>query len=129
MEFDKNLSLLRYHFTNYHNRFRLWMDGKCFTDKNIRNEGIDPLWGRYFILYKFQKDILLFDNDSNLLAVPATVPLPRFFNKALTLMSGFIPYQKTINGITYDVYGNLIRPLMINILTQLGQNVINRNLN
>ncbi|HMN16791.1 MAG TPA: hypothetical protein PKD03_04195 [Ignavibacteriaceae bacterium] len=120
-EFNKELCLLKYHFTNYHIRFRLWLDGNCYIDSNNKNEGIDPLWGRYFIFYKLKKNVLLFDEINRSLLVPNTTPLPRYINKALTLMSGYIPQQKEHNGIIYDVYSNLIPSLTKNIFVQLGQ--------
>ncbi len=123
-DFNKDLCLLKYSFNNYNIRYKLWLNGKCYVDNNYRNKGIDPEWGRYFILHKLKRNILLFDKNTNSLAVPTTVPLPRFINKALTMMSGHIPDQKKINGTTYDVYGNLIPSLTRNIFSQLGQNII-----
>ncbi len=127
--FDKNLCLLKYHFTNYHIRYKLWQNQKCYKDNNVRNKGIDPEWGRYFILYKLGKNVLFFDEKARSLAVPISVPLPRLINKALTLMSGYVPDPKIINGNTYEVYRNLIPSLTYNIFSQLGQSIQEYNLN
>ncbi|HZW40287.1 MAG TPA: hypothetical protein VFF33_13395 [Ignavibacteriaceae bacterium] len=123
-EFNKELCLLKYQFTNYNIRYRLWLDNKCYVDSNNKNEGIDPLWGRYFILHKLNKNVLLFNKPERKLLVPITIPLPRLINKALTLMSGYIPHQEKHDNITYDVYSNLIPSLTENIFFQLlGQNL------
>lgn len=127
-DFNRDLCLLKYYFTNYNIRYKLWLDGKCYCDNNNLNKGVEPDWGRYFILFKLKKDILLYDDNSDSLAVPVSVPLPRFFNKALVMMSGYIPERKKICGITYDIYTNLIPTLTQNIFSQLGQHIKKFNL-
>jgi hypothetical protein len=50
---------------------------------------VNPTWGRYAVLRDAQANVLAYDRQRYLLAVPAGVPLPRLLARSLTLCSGF----------------------------------------
>jgi len=52
---------------------------------------VDRDWGRYIVLSRYRLRVLLYDERRHCLAVPATVPLPRFLGRAAALCSGLAP--------------------------------------
>lgn len=54
-------------------------------------------WGRYLILKKSGKNIILYDKDRELMGIPLTIPLPRILSRAAALCSGKAPLIHEVN--------------------------------
>lgn len=61
----------------------LWLRGKAY--KLNRN------WGRFIVLNYYRRNVLLYDNFKQRLALPQTIKLPKPFARAAALCSGFAP--------------------------------------
>lgn len=119
--FDKSFSLVRYKLNEYTYEFKLWKDNKCYK--------VDMNWGRFIALKHFQKEVILFDNSSNKVAIPIATPLPRLLSEAIMLLSGKAPNFKEIDGKKYRVYENVIGIFTQNLFSKkLGQTAINTTL-
>ena len=115
-------------YTNLVNQQRLhWI-----WDGNQAAE-VDRDWGRYLILASEGMDVLLYDERRYLLAVPSTVPLPRFLARAATLCSGLAPESAKIGkdaigglpaGHPVDIYSAVPPPIAHMISKKLSQNLI-----
>jgi hypothetical protein len=84
---------------------------------------VDRDWGRYLILAAEGVDVLLYDDRRYLLAVPATVPLPRFLARAATLCSGKAPESHTV-----DIYTAVPSSIALMISEKLSQNIIHHDI-
>jgi hypothetical protein len=119
--FDKSFSLVRYKLNEYTYEFKLWKNNKCYN--------VDMNWGRFIALKHFQKEVILFDNSSNKVAIPIATPLPRLLSEAIMLLSGRAPDFKEINGKKYRVYENVVGIFTQNLFRlKLGQTAINTTL-
>lgn len=119
--FDTSFSLVRYKLNEYTYQFKLWKENKCYQ--------IDMNWGRFIALKHYNKNVILFDNTSNKVAIPIETPLPRLLSEAMMLLSGLAPDFKEINGKKYRVYENVIGIFTQNLFKlKLGQTAINTNL-
>lgn len=119
--FDKSFSLVRYKLNEYTYEFKLWKNNKCYK--------VDMNWGRFIALKHSQKEVILFDNSSNKVAIPIATPLPRLLSEAIMLLSGKAPDFKEINGKIYRVYENVVGIFSQNLFKfKLGQTAINTTL-
>lgn len=93
----------------------------------------DRDWGRYVILAAEEVDVMLYDKRRYLLAVPATVPLPRFLARSATLCSGMAPESGKIGeyapeglpaGHPVDIYTAVPPSIALMISEKLSQNLI-----
>lgn len=94
---------------------------------------VDRDWGRYVILAAEGVDVMLYDDRRYLLAVPATVPLPRFLARAAALCSGMAPEFAKISedalgrlpaGHPVDIYAAVPPSIALMISEKLSQNLI-----
>jgi len=119
--FDKSFSLLRYKLNEYTYEHKFWKNNKCYQ--------VDLNWGRFIALKHFQKEVILFDNTSNKVAIPISTPLPRLLSEAIMLLSGKVPDFKEIDGKKYRVYENVVGIFTQNLFRlKLGQTAINKTL-
>lgn len=51
----------------------------------------DPDWGRFAILSSTGRNVIHYEHRSGTLSLPASIPLPRLFGRALCLCSGLVP--------------------------------------
>jgi hypothetical protein len=80
-------------------------------------------------LKHFQKEVILFDNTSNKVAIPISTSLPRLLSEAIMLLSGKAPDFREIDNIKYRVYENVAGIFTQNLFRlKLGQNAINKKL-
>jgi hypothetical protein len=94
---------------------------------------VDRDWGRYIVLLKHNRKVLLYDERRHHLAVPATVPLPRFLGRAAALCSGLAPESAKLGentrsglpaGHPVDVYSS-VPPLIAGLIAaKLSQDLI-----
>lgn len=118
--FDKSFSLLEYKLNEYTYQHKLWKDNKCYQ--------VDLNWGRFVALKAFQKNVILYDEIKNKVAIPIELPLPRLLAEAIMLLSGFAPDFKMIEERKYRVYINIPSIFTSNLFSKLGQIPINREL-
>ncbi len=119
--FDKSFSLIRYKLNEYTYEYKLWKNNKCYK--------VDMNWGRFIALKHFQKEVILFDNTKNKVAIPISTPLPRLLSEAIMLLSGKAPDFKEIGHKKYRVYENAVGIFTQNIFRfKLGQKAINTTL-
>ena len=115
-------------YTNPVNQQRLhWIwDGN-------RAAEVDRDWGRYMILADKGVNVMLYDERRHQLAVPSTVPLPRFLARSATLCTGLAPApacigEKSIDGLPaghpVDIYCAVPPPIATMIAEKLSQNPI-----
>lgn len=120
-DFDKSFSLLEYKLNEYTYEHKLWRNNKCYQ--------IDMNWGRFIALRHYNKNVILFDNISNKVAIPIETPLPRLLSEAIMLLSGLAPDFKEINGKKYRVYENANGIFTQNLFkSKLDQTAINTTL-
>ena len=98
---------------------------------------VDRDWGRYVILAAEGVDVMLYDDRRYLLAVPATVPLPRFLARAATLCSEKAPESAKIGedaigglpaGHTVDIYTAVPSSIALMISEKLSQNILHHDI-
>jgi len=119
--FEKSFSLVRYKLNEYTYEYKLWKNNKCYK--------VDMNWGRFIALKHFQKEVILFDNIRNKVAIPISTPLPRLLSEAIMLLSGKAPDFKLIYDIKYRVYENVVGIFSQNLFRlKLGQKAINTTL-
>lgn len=117
-DFDKSFSLLEYKLNEYTYEHKLWRNNKCYQ--------IDMNWGRFIALRHYNKNVILFDNISNKVAIPIETPLPRLLSEAIMLLSGLAPDFKEIDGKRYRVYENANGIFTQNLFkSKLDQTAIN----
>lgn len=113
-ERDNLPQLLEY--TNIINQKKIYL----YADtKNIRR--VERDWGRYYILNTLGKNILLYDQKRQLLAVPSYVPLPKLLTRALTLCSGVAAREIRLNQNIYNLYNGLKLDLYMGINTLMAE--------
>lgn len=128
--FDSADALVEYPLQTWQREIRHWLDGTPYpADRN---------WGRYAVAARFEKTVQarsverrellpVFVKRGSDLAVPLSMPLPRFFARALTLMSGKLPRFAEISTaewpqvMLYRVYQDAATTLTDNFLKKLGQ--------
>jgi hypothetical protein len=78
--FDKSFSMIEYKLNEYTYYYKLWINGQCYK--------VDKNWGKYLVLKRFNKNVILFDNERKRVAIPWETPLPRLLSESIMLLSG-----------------------------------------
>lgn len=107
---------------SYIPEYGLWINQSYYT--------IDKNWGKYLFINHwsekvkgyshgsyFAKPIEIFCNSNNL-AIPASLPLPKLFSRLILQLSGEVPYFKQLNLKGQDVWYNVYR----NVPSQFTEN-------
>lgn len=94
---------------------------------------VDREWGRYLALKYDSVDILFYNEKTNLLAIPAFVPLPRILARATAMCSGKIPKRlilqfKSADKMPFDIYDGVTKTIAMLIAEKVGQRLIKRTL-
>ena len=117
--FDKTFSLVEYRLTEYSFKHRLWINGNPHA--------INKNWGRYIVLNHSRKEVIYNDRFKNVVAVPASLPLPRLISEAMTLFSGKAPKRLflKIEGVRtwFSIYENIPPIFASNYFKKVGQKV------
>ena len=58
---------------------------------------VDKNWGIYAVLQELQQNVLRYDPDKALMAIPKGATLPKLLERALTLCSGYIPEYRNLS--------------------------------
>lgn len=117
---DKSFSLLQYKLNEYTYQYKLWKNNNCYQ--------IDMNWGKFIALKHFKKNVILFDDAHNKVAIPIELPLPRLLSESIMLLSGFAPDFKVIEEKKYRIYENIPSIFTTNLFSRLGQKPINTKL-
>ena len=116
---DKTFSLVEYRLTEYSFKHRLWLNGQPHA--------INKNWGRYMVLNHSRKEVIFNDRDKNIVAIPASLPLPRLISEAMTLFSGKAPRRLSleIEGVKtwFNIYENIPPIFASNYFKKVGQKV------
>jgi len=111
----------QYRFVEYSDRFNSkklhWLWNKDTRANTSRD------WGRYILLSKHSRNILMYDSKKYLLAVPSTVPLPILIARALTLCTGLVPRLLSFDDRDYLVYSSINPQLAEFVGIKLGQSL------
>lgn len=124
---DNNIYLSRYsHPSGQSTKYYLWQDEKCTR--------IDPDWGRYAVLKVLKLNVIIYDRRKFIMAVPASVKLPRLLERTLTLCSGYV--RKYIEKLPctlvknqkYNLFMDIPPPIAEMTATKLNQTLIMQSL-
>ncbi len=58
-----------------------------------RSAEVEPTWARYYILHRYNENMLLYDEQCAIALLPASLPLPRLLGRGLVMCSGFAPQE------------------------------------
>lgn len=126
-DLDRSFALVEYQLNEYTYVHRLWKEGEPYL--------LNKNWGRYMVLNRHDRNIILFepiDSKIGVIAVPVTLPLPRLLVESLTLFSGEAPLRKQIeiDGVTrwYNVYINIPHVFAHNYFMKVGQSLVELNI-
>lgn len=94
---------------------------------------VDKNYSVFYRLYQKQKNIILYDEARNYLALPATIHFPFYIDRGLTLLSGYLPEWKFIENARlknrkYNIYTKVTKDIAENIAASLGQNLIKQEI-
>ena len=122
---DKSFSLVEYRLTEYSFKHRLWMNDHSYD--------INKNWGRLMILNHFRKEVIFNDRERNIIAIPASIPLPRLISEAMTLFSGKAPRRLYLEieeiKTWFNVYENIPPIFASNYFKKVGQKKQERTIN
>lgn len=114
---DKSCALVEYRLTEYSFIHRFWKDGVPHD--------VNKNWGRYIFLNHHGREVIFNDREKNIIAIPATLPLPRLISEAMTLFSGKAPKKKLLEIREYrtwfNVYENIPPVFAYNYFMKVGQ--------
>lgn len=121
-EIDKKLSLQEY-YVRYQFTHILWLDGKSYE--------VDRNWGKFLLLSERHKRVIYYNETTNELAIPKYVQLPRLIAESIMLLSGQVPYYKSVkidgNNLVYQFYQNVPKLFAENLFKKFNQNIQFKN--
>lgn len=121
-EIDKKLSLQEY-YIRYQYSYILWIDNKSYE--------VDKNWGKFLLLSEKHKKVIYYNEKTKELAIPKFVQLPRLIAESIMLLSGQVPYYKsvTIDGsnLVYQFYQNVPKLFAENLFKKFHQNIQFKN--
>lgn len=121
-EIDKKLSLQEY-YVRYQYTHILWLDNKSYE--------VDRNWGKFLLLSEKHKKVIYYNENTKELAIPKYVQLPRLIAESIMLLSGQVPYYKsvTIDGsnLVYQFYQNVPKLFAENLFKKFHQNIQFKN--
>ncbi|MBK8153781.1 MAG: hypothetical protein IPK61_12535 [Saprospiraceae bacterium] len=121
-EIDKKLSLQEY-YVCYQYTHILWLDNKSYE--------VDRNWGKFLLLSEKNKKVIYYNEITNELAIPKYVQLPRLIAESIMLLSGQVPYYKSVNidgiNLVYQFYQNVPKLFAENLFKKFNQNIQFKN--
>lgn len=89
-------------------------------------------WGRYLVLKKSRRNIIIYDETKEYLGVPITVPLPKIIARAAALCSGKAPFINRIRckglkineSLLFYIYPGVPDSVANMITNKTGQSII-----
>jgi hypothetical protein len=117
--FNTQYTLVEYKLREWEYHHKLWVGGKCYS--------VDKNWARYMIIKQAKMQVIIYDSDKQIVAIPASLPLPRILAEAIALLSGKAPLnqQHELGGrkYWYLLYENIPSVFIQNFFMKLGQKV------
>lgn len=121
-EIDKKLSLQEY-YIRYQYTYILWIDDKSYE--------VDRNWGKFLLLSEKHKRVIYYIENTQELAIPKFVQLPRLIAESIMLLSGEVPYYKNVdidgNKLVYQFYQNVPKLFAENLFKKFHQNIQFKN--
>lgn len=121
-EIDKKLSLQEY-YVRYQYTYILWLDNKSYE--------VDRNWGKFLLLSEKQKKVIYYNENTHELAIPKYIQLPRLIAESIMLLSGQVPYYKSVNidgsNFVYQFYQNVPKLFAENLFKKFNQNIQFKN--
>jgi hypothetical protein len=121
-EIDKNLSLQEY-YVRFQYTYILWINNKSYE--------VDRNWGKFLLLSEKNKKVIYYNEITNELAIPKYVQLPRLIAESIMLLSGQVPYYKSVNidgiNLVYQFYQNVPKLFAENLFKKFNQNIQFKN--
>ncbi|WP_264566286.1 hypothetical protein [Flavobacterium sp. N3904] len=121
-EIDKNLSLQEY-YVRYQYTHILWIDNKSYE--------VDRNWGKFLLLSEKHKKVIYYNENTQELAIPKYVQLPRLIAESIMLLSGRVPYYKSVNingcNLIYQFYQNVPKLFAENLFKKFNQSIQFKN--
>jgi len=110
------------HELNSFTRFFIYWNEKTASE-------CDEEYGKYLVLNDLNKNVVLYNSDTEQIAIPVRCQLPRLFAEAIALFNGLIPENKYLklenNSGYYNIYSNIPSTIAHNEFKRiLGQNII-----
>lgn len=122
--FDTTYALVEYKLREWEYHHKLWVNGKCFN--------VDKNWTRYMMVKKANRQVIFYDSSKQVVAIPASLPLPRLFAESVALLSGRAPSTKSLNldghQLWYVLFENVPSVFIQNFFMKLGQTVTMKSL-
>lgn len=119
---NKALSLQEY-YVQYQYTYILWFNNKSYE--------VDRNWGKFLLLSEQNKKVIFYNQKTQELAIPKYVQLPRLIAKSIMLLSGQVPYYKsvTIEGcnLVYQFYQNVPKLFAENLFKKFNQQIQFKN--
>jgi len=121
-EIDKKISLQEY-YVRYQYTHILWLDNKSYE--------VDRNWGKYLLLSEINKKVIYYNENTKELAIPKYVQLPRLIAESIMLLSGQVPYYKSVtiddSNLVYQFYQNVPKLFAENLFKKFHQNIQFKN--
>lgn len=121
-EIDKKLSLQEY-YVRYQYTHILWIDDKSYE--------VDRNWGKFLLLSEKHKRVIYYNEITQELAIPKFVQLPRLIAESIMLLSGQVPYYKSVvidgNNLVYQFYQNVPKLFAENLFKKFNQDIQFKN--
>lgn len=118
--FDRAFSLLEYKLNEYTFHNKIWIRNECYV--------VDKNWGKYLALKNANRQVILYDEKKQKVAIPVELPLPRILAEALMLLSGIAPAFMPVNGRNYRLYENIPSIFIQNLFQKLKQKIEKQDL-
>ncbi|QEC41687.1 hypothetical protein [Pseudobacter ginsenosidimutans] len=119
IDFDTSYTLVEYKLREWEYYHKLWVNGKCFN--------VDKNWARYMAIKWAGRQVIFYDSSKQIVAIPASLPLPRLFAESVALLSGRMPLTKSLNldgrQLWYVLHENVPSIFIQNFFMKLGQTV------
>ncbi len=119
---DKTLSLQEY-YVQYKYTYILWLDNKSYE--------VDRSWGKFLLLSEKEQKVIYYNENTKELAIPKYVQLPRLIAESIMLLSGQVPYYKSVtineNNLIYQFYQNVPKLFAENLFRKFNQNIQFKN--
>jgi hypothetical protein len=101
----------------------LWIDNKSYE--------VDRNWGKFLLLSEKHKKVIYYNENTKELAIPKFVQLPRLIAESIMLLSGRVPYYKSINinncNLVYQFYQNVPKLFAENLFNKFNQSIQFKN--
>jgi hypothetical protein len=118
--FDMDYTLVEYKLREWEYHHKLWVKGRCYK--------VNKNWTRYIIIKRAKRQVVIYDSQKQVVAIPASMPLPRLFAESIALLSGRPSHTKSLSLDNHHhlfvLFENIPSVFIQNCFMKLGQKVI-----